>query len=161
MSNGAKENDLQPYDLSKYMLILMGYLVVSWVVWLYGCKVVGSLGQKKLKILLREGLSLYYGRDGALLRERRRSTTGRVNLGLGQKKLVNFEVYQLFRLDYRDSNSVKQNQNLLCYHYTIVQTFCISYECGCKDTLFSRYSPIFPKYFSKTAKKTLTLHHNY
>ena len=25
-------------------------------------------------------------------------------------------------LDYRDSNSVKQNQNLLCYHYTIVQT---------------------------------------
>jgi hypothetical protein len=30
---------------------------------------------KKLKILLREGLSFYYGRDGALLRERRRSTT--------------------------------------------------------------------------------------
>ena len=31
------------------------------------------------------------------------------------------------RLDYQDSNLDKQNQNLLCYHYTIVQTqgaFC-------------------------------------
>ena len=30
-------------------------------------------------------------------------------------------------LDYQDSNLDKQNQNLLCYHYTIVQTlgaFC-------------------------------------
>ena len=26
------------------------------------------------------------------------------------------------RLDYQDSNLDKQNQNLLCYHYTIVQT---------------------------------------
>ena len=25
-------------------------------------------------------------------------------------------------LDYQDSNLDKQNQNLLCYHYTIVQT---------------------------------------
>ena len=25
------------------------------------------------------------------------------------------------RLDYQDSNLDKQNQNLLCYHYTIVQ----------------------------------------
>ena len=26
------------------------------------------------------------------------------------------------KLDYQDSNLGKQNQNLLCYHYTIVQT---------------------------------------
>ena len=33
----------------------------------------------------------------------------------------------LCSLDYQDSNLDKQNQNLLCYHYTIVQTsgaFC-------------------------------------
>ncbi len=28
-----------------------------------------------------------------------------------------------FSLDYQDSNLEKQDQNLLCYHYTIVQTF--------------------------------------
>ena len=28
------------------------------------------------------------------------------------------------RLDYQDSNLDKQNQNLLCYHYTIVQEIC-------------------------------------
>ncbi len=28
----------------------------------------------------------------------------------------------LSQLDYQDSNLGKQNQNLLCYHYTIVQT---------------------------------------
>ena len=27
-----------------------------------------------------------------------------------------------YQLDYQDSNLDKQNQNLLCYHYTIVQT---------------------------------------
>ena len=29
-------------------------------------------------------------------------------------------------LDYLDSNQDKQNQNLLCYHYTIVQTYVLS-----------------------------------
>ena len=29
----------------------------------------------------------------------------------------------LFMLDYQDSNLEKQDQNLLCYHYTIVQFF--------------------------------------
>ena len=29
----------------------------------------------------------------------------------------------LFLLDYQDSNLEKQDQNLLCYHYTIVQSF--------------------------------------
>ena len=28
-----------------------------------------------------------------------------------------------FQLDYQDSNLEKQDQNLLCYHYTIVQSF--------------------------------------
>ena len=28
-----------------------------------------------------------------------------------------------FELDYQDSNLEKQDQNLLCYHYTIVQSF--------------------------------------
>ena len=28
-----------------------------------------------------------------------------------------------FLLDYQDSNLEKQDQNLLCYHYTIVQSF--------------------------------------
>ncbi len=33
------------------------------------------------------------------------------------------DVYHLpFLLDYPDSNQNKQNQNLLCYHYTIVQS---------------------------------------
>ena len=32
--------------------------------------------------------------------------------------------FQLFfSLDYQDSNLEKQDQNLLCYHYTIVQSF--------------------------------------
>ena len=32
----------------------------------------------------------------------------------------------LFMLDYQDSNLDKQNQNLLCYHYTIGQSSCVS-----------------------------------
>ncbi len=46
-------------------------------------------------------------------------------------------------LDYPDSNQNKQNQNLLCYHYTIVQSYELSfvltkpnsqapYVCGAK-----------------------------
>ena len=36
-------------------------------------------------------------------------------------------------LDYQDSNLDKQNQNLLCYHYTIVQSFALSVKKRCKD----------------------------
>ena len=36
-------------------------------------------------------------------------------------------------LDYQDSNLDKQNQNLLCYHYTIVQTYVLSVKKRCKD----------------------------
>ena len=36
-------------------------------------------------------------------------------------------------LDYQDSNLDKQNQNLLCYHYTIVQTSrCFLLKSGAK-----------------------------
>ena len=41
------------------------------------------------------------------------------------KKALRYCLLGLFfdwLLDYQDSNLDKQNQNLLCYHYTIVQT---------------------------------------
>ena len=34
---------------------------------------------------------------------------------------MSFQLF--FLLDYQDSNLEKQDQNLLCYHYTIVQSF--------------------------------------
>ena len=46
------------------------------------------------------------------------------------------------RLDYQDSNLDKQNQNLLCYHYTIVQT-------RCKDRELSAYLQTFDCFFIK------------
>ena len=46
-----------------------------------------------------------------------------------------------FRLDYQDSNLDKQNQNLLCCHYTIVQTSCVFLGKLCKDKGFSGYKP--------------------
>ena len=38
-------------------------------------------------------------------------------------------------LDYQDSNLDKQNQNLLCYHYTISQYLCAMdyFQKRCKD----------------------------
>ena len=51
-------------------------------------------------------------------------------------------------LDYQDSNLDKQNQNLLCYHYTIVQSLCAFLGKRCKDTFFLQYSPnIFALFF--------------
>ena len=38
------------------------------------------------------------------------------------KKGENFRFLLFCWLDYQDSNLDKQNQNLLCYHYTIVQS---------------------------------------
>ena len=38
-----------------------------------------------------------------------------------------------FVLSYLDSNQDKQNQNLLCYHYTIGQSSLLSFEERCKD----------------------------
>ena len=42
-------------------------------------------------------------------------------------------------LDYQDSNLVKQNQNLLCYHYTIVQSTVLNFLKRCKYTLLYRH----------------------
>lgn len=44
-----------------------------------------------------------------------------------------------FWLSYQDSNLDKQNQKLLCYHYTIGQ----SQFCGCKGSGFSCHYQIF------------------
>ena len=41
-----------------------------------------------------------------------------------------------FVLDYQDSNLDKQNQNLLCYHYTIVQSSVLSLKSDAKVGLF-------------------------
>ena len=38
-----------------------------------------------------------------------------------------------FVLSYLDSNQDKQNQNLLCYHYTIGQSLLLSFEERCKN----------------------------
>ena len=42
---------------------------------------------------------------------------------LSPKKSCSRLLYRSFQLDYQDSNLEKQDQNLLCYHYTIVQSF--------------------------------------
>ncbi len=51
-------------------------------------------------------------------------------------KPVRLGAFQLFLLDYQDSNLDKQNQNLLCYHYTIVQSLHAFLGKRCKDTFF-------------------------
>ena len=51
-------------------------------------------------------------------------------------------------LDYQDSNLDKQNQNLLCYHYTIVQSSSAFLEKRCKGSVFYQYPPnIFKTFF--------------
>ena len=50
-----------------------------------------------------------------------------------EKSSDNHRLSELFSLDYQDSNLDKQNQNLLCYHYTIVQTFFVFSRKRCKD----------------------------
>ena len=41
---------------------------------------------------------------------------------------MNQKTHPFCWLDYQDSNLDKQNQNLLCYHYTIVQSLCAFLE---------------------------------
>ena len=50
-------------------------------------------------------------------------------------------------LDYQDSNLDKQNQNLLCYHYTIVQSSCAFLEKRCKGRAFSHSLQIISNIF--------------
>ena len=49
---------------------------------------------------------------------------------------MNQKTHPFCWLDYQDSNLDKQNQNLLCYHYTIVQSLCAFLEKRCKDSAF-------------------------
>ena len=48
-----------------------------------------------------------------------------------------------FWLSYQDSNLDKQNQKLLCYHYTIGQTRVLSVKKRCKDKSMPRNIQIF------------------
>ena len=50
-------------------------------------------------------------------------------------------------MDYQDSNLDKQNQNLLCYHYTIVQTLGLSVKKRGKDRGFQNNLQIFERFF--------------
>ena len=52
------------------------------------------------------------------------------------KKGENFRFLLFCWLDYQDSNLDKQNQNLLCYHYTIVQSSVLSLKSDAKVGLF-------------------------
>ena len=45
------------------------------------------------------------------------------------------KIVRILTLDYQDSNLDKQNQNLLCYHYTIVQSFVLSLKSDAKVML--------------------------
>lgn len=77
-----------------------------------------------------------------------------------EKSSDNHRLSELFSLDYQDSNLDKQNQNLLCYHYTIVQSLHAFLGKRCKDTFFQQYSPnIFALFFAIKCK-CLTLRTN-
>ena len=54
-----------------------------------------------------------------------------------------------FQLDYQDSNLEKQDQNLLCYHYTIVQSFNRTTRSVFDDAkiLLLFYTPNFFRFF--------------
>ena len=52
-----------------------------------------------------------------------------------------------FWLSYQDSNLDKQNQKLLCYHYTIGQTRVLSVKKRCKDKSMARNIQIFRAIF--------------
>ena len=71
------------------------------------------------------------------------------SLGFAHKKrgYVCFDTPSFSLLDYQDSNLGKQNQNLLCYHYTIVQTYMLSVKKRCKDKWNKRNLQIFQKVF--------------
>lgn len=52
-----------------------------------------------------------------------------------------------FWLSYQDSNLDKQNQKLLCYHYTIGQAIALSVEKRCKDNAMQAIFQIFLDFF--------------
>ena len=63
--------------------------------------------------------------------------------GNGNKKMPQLSSENCGWLPHRDSNSVKQNQNLVCYHYTMGQSILILRFCGRKDTRLFRHFQIF------------------
>ena len=59
---------------------------------------------------------------------------------------------RFFKLDYQDSNLDKQNQNLLCYHYTIVQSsYRFLLESGAKISIYLETTKFISNYFQKYA----------
>ncbi len=50
-------------------------------------------------------------------------------------------------LSYQDSNLDKQNQKLLCYHYTIGQAIALSVKKRCKDNAMQAIFQIFFRLF--------------
>ena len=75
---------------------------------------------------------------------RRLHPVGREN----KKSPRNRSAFWGLSLDYQDSNLDKQNQNLLCCHYTIVQTPDVFLRKRCKDKGFSGYAPNNCLFFS-------------
>ncbi len=55
-------------------------------------------------------------------------------------------------LDYQDSNLDKQNQNLLCYHYTIVQTLRFLLKSGAKIRDAPHICKCFKTYFQEWSR---------
>ena len=62
-------------------------------------------------------------------------------------RVGNDPLRMFFWLDYLDSNQDKQNQNLLCCHYTIVQSFGAISRKRCKISVFSANSQILCLFF--------------
>ena len=54
----------------------------------------------------------------------------------------------LLMLSKADSNHHKQNQNLLCYHYTIGQSDAQGDKSGAKLVVFFPTTKLFPYFFS-------------
>ena len=57
-------------------------------------------------------------------------------------------------LSYQDSNLDKQNQKLLCYHYTIGQTHVLSVKKRCKDRGLQANLQIFRSLFYFLSSKS-------
>ena len=71
---------------------------------------------------------------------------------------VSFASFNLFlALSYLDSNQDKQNQNLLCYHYTIGQSLCASFrKSAAKLVFFICLCKLFVEILWKSVTNTLS-----
>ena len=72
---------------------------------------------------------------------------GRQKRAIDVKNCSDRRIILLKKLSYPDSNQDKQNQNLLCYHYTIGQSFLLSFEERCKGSAFERKCQTFKVVF--------------